>query len=473
MTTTYTPNKQFALQGTGDNPNTWGTILNTNVFTIADLNLGGRLSISIAGSSDVTLSQTQANNVYHTMTGILTGNMSYILPNQGGFFFFKNSSTGSFTTTVKPAGGTGVVVPQGSTMALFMNPDASAAVPLFDTVPNLSVSSSTVPISGNGIYLPSASTVGIAANNALALSIVGVSTGVNYAQITNAATGNPILISALGSDTNIGIVIASKGSGAIGLYTNNAGTSALQLQITHTATAVNYLSVTGAVTGDFARIIANGSDTNTGIFYYTKGTSSHFFKTNAGAQTQLEIYHTNLTVNYWQLTGGAAGTGAILGVGGSDTNISANITSKGNANVILLGFGGTINIAAFTPAASAVNYWNLTSTTTGIGPGISAIGSDTNIAASLSSKGTGAVNLFVGGFATLIFSAQPVGAVVGSAAIATNSTTGPFLWLTSCAGAPTGAPTAPFTNAAAMLADTTNSKLWVRFGATWKGVVLA
>lgn len=62
--------------------------------------------------------------------------------------------------------------------------------------------------------------------------------------------------------------------------------------------------------------------------------------------------------------------------------------------------------------------------------------------------------------------------VVGTAAIATGATAG-FLWITSSAGAPTGAATAPYTNAAAIHADTTNSKLWVRFGSSWKGVVLS
>lgn len=61
--------------------------------------------------------------------------------------------------------------------------------------------------------------------------------------------------------------------------------------------------------------------------------------------------------------------------------------------------------------------------------------------------------------------------VVGSAALATNATGG-FHWIPSCAGTPTGSPTAPYTNAAAMVVDTTNSKLYVRVGAAWKSVTL-
>lgn len=59
----------------------------------------------------------------------------------------------------------------------------------------------------------------------------------------------------------------------------------------------------------------------------------------------------------------------------------------------------------------------------------------------------------------------------GTAALATSATNG-FPWIPSCAGAPTGAPTAPYTDAAAMVVDTTNSRLYVRVGNTWKYAAL-
>lgn len=61
--------------------------------------------------------------------------------------------------------------------------------------------------------------------------------------------------------------------------------------------------------------------------------------------------------------------------------------------------------------------------------------------------------------------------VQGTAAVATTATDG-FLWITSCAGAPTGAPTAPYTNAAALVCDTTNNRLYVRVGTTWRYTAL-
>lgn len=71
------------------------------------------------------------------------------------------------------------------------------------------------------------------------------------------------------------------------------------------------------------------------------------------------------------------------------------------------------------------------------------------------------------------FSLLPGGdSVHGFAVLATTATTG-FPWIPSSAGPPTGAPTAPYTGATALVYDTVNHKLWARDGATWKGVVLA
>jgi len=57
--------------------------------------------------------------------------------------------------------------------------------------------------------------------------------------------------------------------------------------------------------------------------------------------------------------------------------------------------------------------------------------------------------------------------IVGTAALATTATAG-FLWIDSGAGAPTGAATAPYTNAAGLYYDSTNNYLYIRCGGTWR-----
>jgi hypothetical protein len=73
-----------------------------------------------------------------------------------------------------------------------------------------------------------------------------------------------------------------------------------------------------------------------------------------------------------------------------------------------------------------------------------------------------------GGGATVRLACRAEGdVVVGLVALATTATAG-FFWIPSCPGAPTGAPTAPYTNAAALVVDTTNNRLYCRVGSNWK-----
>lgn len=129
MTTTFTTNKAYSLQGTGDNSGTWGVVLNNNVFTIIDLNLGGTLSLNVAGNSNITLSANQQQNLNILCTGILTGSIQVIhTASAGGLFVYDNRSTGAFTITVLPSGGSGVVIPQGSKALVMIDGTNNRAV---------------------------------------------------------------------------------------------------------------------------------------------------------------------------------------------------------------------------------------------------------------------------------------------------------------------------------------------------------
>lgn len=113
--------KGYDLQATGSNRGLWGVILNNN-FQIIDKNLGGRVSDDVAGSVDVSVTSTDAQNIYHKLTGILTGDIEYVVPDAGAVFFIENATTGDYTVTVTNAiGGTGVLVPQGDTMLIYSN----------------------------------------------------------------------------------------------------------------------------------------------------------------------------------------------------------------------------------------------------------------------------------------------------------------------------------------------------------------
>jgi hypothetical protein len=115
---TTTPNKGYTLPVVGSDYNTWGNELNAN-WDIVDLNLGGLYDANVAGSSNVTITTSEAQNLAHVLTGSLTGNIEYVLPNVGGFYLIDNATSGTFAVDVIASGGTGVVVPQGSTQLIW------------------------------------------------------------------------------------------------------------------------------------------------------------------------------------------------------------------------------------------------------------------------------------------------------------------------------------------------------------------
>ncbi len=127
MPSTFSPNIGLELQATGEHQGTWGIVANSD-FSIIDLNRGGRLNIDVSGSSNITVSTTQSRNVYHLISGVLTGNIDYILPAKGGSFILNNTTSGDFTLTAKAAGGIGTVIPQGTTFFGFVNPDIPSFV---------------------------------------------------------------------------------------------------------------------------------------------------------------------------------------------------------------------------------------------------------------------------------------------------------------------------------------------------------
>jgi len=119
-----TANKLYNNQTTGSNVNTWGITLNSN-FTTIDNNLGGTLTLSVAGNSNVTLTSAQAQNLIYDFTGVLTGNINVVFPAQGGFYYVNNQTTGSFTLTIKATTSTGIVVPQGNSALIIVDNSTS------------------------------------------------------------------------------------------------------------------------------------------------------------------------------------------------------------------------------------------------------------------------------------------------------------------------------------------------------------
>jgi hypothetical protein len=71
------------------------------------------LTKSVAGASNVTLTEAESRYPAIDCTGAITANIALIVTTTPKLLIVKNSTTGAFTLTVKTSAGTGIVVPQG------------------------------------------------------------------------------------------------------------------------------------------------------------------------------------------------------------------------------------------------------------------------------------------------------------------------------------------------------------------------
>jgi len=89
--------------------------LSTAIATL----LRGRATVSVAGGAGVTLTAAQHSLPILILTGALTANINVIFPAISGTWIVRNQTTGAFSVTCKTAAGSGVVVSQGTSNALW------------------------------------------------------------------------------------------------------------------------------------------------------------------------------------------------------------------------------------------------------------------------------------------------------------------------------------------------------------------
>jgi hypothetical protein len=276
------------------------------------------------------------------------------------------SNGGTVTAITRTAGGTGYT---SSPTVAISAPTTAGGVQATATVAVSAgaITTFTITNAGSGyVEQPTVTFSGGGGSNAAAYATVGSGTtirslgtnlsfftpGGEQVRIVDNAVSSPSLTltrdaanrTQIRGSGNLGL-FASVG-GAVGLYTNTAG-DVLQLNVAHTASAVNYVQVTGAATGNKTEITAQGSDAAVGILYKTKSLGFHEFQVNQRRVLQLG-YSTGTDVNYINLLSAAAGASPTFSSAGSDTNIDLALTPKGTG---LVRFGtytaGALSIAGY------------------------------------------------------------------------------------------------------------------------------
>lgn len=191
-------------------------------------------------------------------------------------------------------------------------------------------------------------------NGNTSLSLTAAASAIQYVTINNAASGNFPSIAA-GGTGNMDLLVQGKGStGGVQLGSTTNGTG---LKVNAAVSSVNYVSISGNATTVAPTISALGTDTNVSLNLIPKGTGTVQANgvdvvTTSGTQTLTNKTLTNPAMNQIYNTSGGR----------------------------VVTFGGP---------ASPSNYFQLAYN--GIHPALSSLGTDTNINLYLYSKGTGTV----------------------------------------------------------------------------------
>ena len=124
MANTYSSTLRLILQTTGSNASTWGDYTNTNIGTLLEQAITGIGAIAVSGSSNYTLTTAngasdESRNAVLNITGTLTAAINVVCPTSAKTYIVKNGTTGGYAITLKTSGGTGISVPNGSTMLLY------------------------------------------------------------------------------------------------------------------------------------------------------------------------------------------------------------------------------------------------------------------------------------------------------------------------------------------------------------------
>jgi hypothetical protein len=319
-------------------------------------------------SSGYTSAPTVTVSVPTTAGGVQATANTYVLVNTG--------------STIS-AGGTGYA---NGDIITVVGGTGTAATMTVNTYPGLSnVISYSLTFSGSYSVVPSSTTLTTANTTGVG---TGFTLTPNYSiRQVNVVTGGLGYIEqpTVTFSSGAAAAYATVGSGAtfkwLGGTNNiqNASGNVLQFQDGGSATPNALVIKNGASPQLFPSV------NNTDLYLSSSGTGNVRFYTNSVAQAQLLVSHTASAVNYVQVTGGATGNPATVTISaqGSDSNVNLVLARKGTGTVQSQG--------AFQANINLFNNIQLAGSATGSSPVISSIGGDPNIDLTLTPKGTGAV----------------------------------------------------------------------------------
>ena len=117
MSSTYTSRIKLELQADGENANTWGQRLNSNVIQLVDDAVAAYTTIALAGDANYTLTNNdgasdESRSAILEFTGEITTSINVIIPSQSKFYLIRDKTTRNGGDYVlQTAGNAGYTIP--------------------------------------------------------------------------------------------------------------------------------------------------------------------------------------------------------------------------------------------------------------------------------------------------------------------------------------------------------------------------
>jgi len=230
MASTYTSRIRLEKQADGENPNSWGLILNQNVIDLVDEAVAGYHAVSV---SSVAVSLTsedgttdQSRKAGFKIEGTLTADVTISFPAQEKTYFIHNGTTGDYNVLLKSGAGTAVtatgqglsmmVGTDGTTINTIQSEDNDSKIySPFISPPTIVTDTQVSASVARSIY----QRVNTSASDITVSVTVGNLTLGQYVIVDKVTTTNKMTISwASGSQ---GISLSSATDLAIGIYNGN------------------------------------------------------------------------------------------------------------------------------------------------------------------------------------------------------------------------------------------------------------